>query len=551
MKIISKIKINHFRSIKDAEINNLGQFTSFVGLNNSGKSNILRALNVFFTGKTDTNKTFNYVSDYYRHELKLRQKRKNISISVTFELPKIFKFRKKLEGVKTLLGEKFTLKKEWNRDSINPSYYLNEDSKVLSQEDSSKAEQFLALVNFRYIPNRVMPIDVIRSEDQTFREALIRRLAKRMKSKEDAFEIIKSTADDFVQVLDSGIKTTCSGISGIRLNTPKSWKDMIFSLGYNIINEHVEVEDTAQGSGFQSALMFKTLALIDKDYFQQFGWRQASIWAIEEPESSMHLTLEAQIASYLAQLANDDKNRLQLFATTHSDYILQSSDTPVKVTMDSGTTTLKSGQKKEILEQAISTGITRYTHPIFSNPLNPILLVEGKSDVDFLERAFALLSPNSPIKICCLKTFDEDSESTGGDSATLTYLKTNKHLLPLRVTGAPIGMLFDWDVKRNLVEECKKILGPFTFQYPPETFNPVLNKFFRGIERHMSDRIIEDANARCNVLGKKSTGEWTFTPQEYNNTFKPAVNKIVQNGIKKDDLKYVKDFFLKIISSMN
>ena len=49
-----------------------------------------------------------------------------------------------------------------------------------------------------------------------------------------------------------------------------------------------EIDDASQGSGIQSLLMFETLSLIDRDYFQKFGWRQAAIWAVEEPESSLH-----------------------------------------------------------------------------------------------------------------------------------------------------------------------------------------------------------------------------------------------------------------------
>lgn len=48
--IIKKIEIDNFRSIKDKIIldSSISSFKVFVGPNNSGKSNILRALNLFF-----------------------------------------------------------------------------------------------------------------------------------------------------------------------------------------------------------------------------------------------------------------------------------------------------------------------------------------------------------------------------------------------------------------------------------------------------------------------------------------------------------------------
>ena len=47
MKLNSQIEIDHFRSLRNETISTLGDFTAFAGPNNSGKSNILRALNVF------------------------------------------------------------------------------------------------------------------------------------------------------------------------------------------------------------------------------------------------------------------------------------------------------------------------------------------------------------------------------------------------------------------------------------------------------------------------------------------------------------------------
>jgi len=90
LKLINKIYVDHFRSIRGAPIDSLGHFTAFAGLNNAGKSNVLRALNAFFTGYTDTNTKIEYKKDYYRNDLGSRKKRKNISISVEFDLPDLF-----------------------------------------------------------------------------------------------------------------------------------------------------------------------------------------------------------------------------------------------------------------------------------------------------------------------------------------------------------------------------------------------------------------------------------------------------------------------------
>jgi AAA15 family ATPase/GTPase len=50
MKLITEITVDHFRSIRAQKIGDLGHFTAIAGLNNSGKSNLLRALHAFFQG---------------------------------------------------------------------------------------------------------------------------------------------------------------------------------------------------------------------------------------------------------------------------------------------------------------------------------------------------------------------------------------------------------------------------------------------------------------------------------------------------------------------
>ncbi len=332
MKLISKICVDHFRSIRRAEIESFGNFTAFAGLNNAGKSNVLRAMNAFFTGYTDADTKIEYKNDYYRNDLASKQKRKNISISVEFNLPDSFRFRRELESVKTFLGKTFRLTKVWKPDLLLPQYLLNDSLDELGLAEREKIDKFLALINFRYIPNRVLPIDVIKKEHKALRDTLVRRLARRIKKQEELFSAISETSSSLIKALQVSVKNACPEIGGIRLDMPTSWQDLIFAFGYKLTSGKIEIEDYAQGSGIQSLLMLETLSLIDRDYYQQFGWKQAAIWAIEEPESSLHTSLEAKIAYHLFKISQEQSNRLQILSTTHSDLMLQNSDCAYFVT---------------------------------------------------------------------------------------------------------------------------------------------------------------------------------------------------------------------------
>ena len=48
MQLIQKIEIENFRSSVSVNLSNLSDLVVFAGANDSGKSNILRALNLFF-----------------------------------------------------------------------------------------------------------------------------------------------------------------------------------------------------------------------------------------------------------------------------------------------------------------------------------------------------------------------------------------------------------------------------------------------------------------------------------------------------------------------
>jgi predicted ATP-dependent endonuclease of OLD family len=217
MKLISAITIQGFRSIRSATLDTVEPFTAFAGLNNSGKSNVLRALNAFFNGETEHGRRLDVDEDFYRPDLKAK-KRKRISIGVTFSLPPNFTFRHGLEEVRSLLQNgPFEIRKEWRRGEPQSRYFLNGVESDTDQR--AKLDQFLQLINFRYIANRVLPLDVIRNEHQALRDVLIRRLGKKAGTPEKAFEAIRDTSEKMVGALVGRFQQICPEEGNVRLAT--------------------------------------------------------------------------------------------------------------------------------------------------------------------------------------------------------------------------------------------------------------------------------------------------------------------------------------------
>jgi energy-coupling factor transporter ATP-binding protein EcfA2 len=550
MKLISKVAIKGFRSIRDDTVVDLGDFTAFAGLNNSGKSNVLRALNAFFSGETDPGLAVNVDDDFFRPDLR-KKKAKRIRVTVTFSLPDHFRFRKGLQPVQEALGEKtFELAKEWTRGEQSSAYFLN-NSRV-DLETRQKIDQFLQLVNFRYIPNRVLPVDVIRSEHRALRDVLVHRLGQRAQGSQGTFDAIRDVSQKMIQELVNRFQQACPGAGDVRLATPTSWSEMVFAFGYRLGAGGVEIEDAAQGSGIQSLLMLETLYLIDRDYFQKFGWRQAAIWAVEEPESSLHSSLEAQVASYLRTISTDPASRLQVLCTTHSDLVVQYSDRVVIAAVTGGETKFTPHtNKREALELLSRAGVSHWVHPLLYFPLDPVILVSGEFDHAFFEEAFKCMRREARVHVTYLKLLD-GPEKTGGDNELKSYIKANVQAIKNRQADAPVVVVLDWDAASKK-QEFEKILAsgdPYkVLVWPESAFNPKLGKTFRGIERSYPDRIIQEGEKAGLHLYRDLSGVCSVDQGEYKTSGKKTLCNIVRRGLKSEDLVHAQKFVEEIPSA--
>jgi predicted ATPase len=551
MHPLTRITIRNFRSISDASIGPLGDFTAFAGLNNSGKSNVLRALNVFFNGTVDGDVRLVVDDDYYRPGLKAK-KQKRISISVQFTLPTLFNFRKGDDQLQHLLhGSQFEIRKEWTRNKPEPTYHLN-DSAPLDAVERTLIDQFLSRITYRYIPNRVLPLDIIHSEHQALRDVLVRRLSATTSSNPAAFNDLRKVSAALVSSITDDIRAASPDIGEVRLATPTTWQDMAFAFGYKLAEGSIETDDAVQGSGIQSLLMFQTLALIDRDYFKRFGWKQAAIWAVEEPESSMHSTLEARVARYLADISMTATSRLQVFATTHSDLILQYAESAVFVTKSADGTHFSGADKKlAVLQEAARAGISRWVHPILMNPLQPLLLVEGKIDHELVARALPMLGVAKNVSVSYVGKLGTGPE-TGGVDELQRYVKESASAIRSRPKEAGVFVLLDWDAQSRRKEFEKYVGIDHVFVWPDSSFNPRLGKAFRGLERVMSDRIINEADGLSGVLGYKRDGTPTIAASDLD-AFKKSILEVLVKGIADSDLihgeAYLKQMAAAIVTA--
>jgi len=145
----------------------------------------------------------------------------------------------------------------------------------------------------------------------------------------------------------------------------------------------------------------------------------------------------------------------------------------------------------------------------------------------------------------------DDGHTTGGVDELLRYVKANASVIKMRVLSAPVIIVLDWDSesRKSSFANLFKPEDPFhVLAWPSSTFNPTLGPSFKGIERHMSDRIVTEADRDLKVVAKKPDGTLVVTPGEYAK-LKERISTVVQAGLTLEDILFAKPFLERITAT--
>ena len=108
MHLIDEIEISYFRSFYKFKLRNLKDLNVIFGKNDSGKSNIVRALNLFFSGGPDHYQSFDFPIDFCEQRLRESEEsedvRKFLYVKITFNTPTTYQ---------PSLGKRFFVKRQW------------------------------------------------------------------------------------------------------------------------------------------------------------------------------------------------------------------------------------------------------------------------------------------------------------------------------------------------------------------------------------------------------------------------------------------------------
>jgi len=410
MRLIESVEIAYFRSCYKVVFYDLRDLTIFFGRNDSGKSNIIRALNLFFNGETNPQKAFDFTVDFNNKRASDADAsegvRKFIYVKITFSTPR--SFRKSL-------GESFYVKRQWSIS--RGSDYHQEISSAIPPERHQYVTRLLNQISFHYIPA---------VKDRGIFSFLLKEIYN-IVSTSDQFAI---ALDRFSTDINEGTSSLFSEIEsdlGFRsaIAAPRDLADLFSALDIETSTaEGQSLSLTLQrGDGLQARHIPELLRYISDKSTVPYH-----IWGFEEPENSLEMAASFDEAERFERFA--DSNNKQIFVTSHSPAFFSRQADHVKkyfVERISGETSCREmpndmfDKSVELMGDtfllaAISESVSKSRDDIrrlnesvhllkaeIASSSRPVLYVEGQSDKAILNAAYMSIygvAPDFAIEAC-------------------------------------------------------------------------------------------------------------------------------------------------------
>lgn len=461
MQLIECVTIRYFRSVYTLTIDDCKDITVFAGKNDVGKSNILKALNLFFNQQTDYLQQYNFVDDYSLDRKEEVRKdtirgQQFISISVRF---------KRGEMMKNSLPPAFTVTKKWDMHSLDCK--MSSDVQARMEQHAGKkgikysvktTTRFLSIflnkIKFIYIPaikdERIFRFALNILQDSLFESKNKPILDAPISAANEAIQtIIKELQDDFYNA--TGIQNS------VEIPNTLNYAKGLLQINTEVQTEKIKgtVSIDKRGDGIRTHYIPKILNYVASQS------RNLYIWGFEEPENSYEYRRCIQVAD---EFETCYCRNSQIFLTSHSPSFFNENPEIKKINIigyENGRTILlkkNTGLDEELgyielyrhfIDQIKQLEIEKKNDKLKIDELKntlmnitvPTILTEGKTDADLLKIAIKKLGKT---KFATWNIQPITCEKTSNNAVLLRYLKEvrdNQQYMP------PIIGMFDRDTK--------------------------------------------------------------------------------------------------------
>lgn len=309
MPKIRSISIKNFRSIIDLTMK-ATDLTVIVGDNDCGKSNVLRALNLFFNEQTNPDTEFNFSDDHNRFA-ELRPKRApEIEVQLDLELPHSYRQNN---------GDIVRWRKRWREDGLwtdeawGIRYQPHKRGTGVHEitvdiEGRSRVPALLSKIQFEYVP-------AVRSADffRTLRGRIFQVIAN------SSEQSVRRSSGEFEAAISTAIQGLLTDIGDAlddapRLSLPNDLTHVFQSLDFLAGEKGISLD--SRGDGIKARYIPLILKFIAERSRDAAGIAPTFIWAYEEPENNLEFRRAQALADAFWQLAEDETS--QVLLTTHS-----------------------------------------------------------------------------------------------------------------------------------------------------------------------------------------------------------------------------------------
>lgn len=465
--MITHIMIRNFRSIASQEIE-ANWITTLVGNNDAGKSNVLRALNLFFNGLTDPKTPFDFENDYCTFGRLGKNKAREIEVRIRFMLPDSY--------LREDLPSEIEWSKRWRKDGLVASErsYLGGVGFV----SRSKVPALLDRITFRHIP-AVKDQQFFTDLQGSLYDVLASVAARPLRNSASEFE--KQLQDQLSDLLNS-LQASFGADATMKL--PENLRQIFEALEINSNG----IPLSRRGDGIKIRHIPMILAFIASKQDQilnRGGVKYTHVWGFEEPENSVEMSACFQMAKDLTDIIEENDN-YQLFITTHSPvfYKLPDAGEPDEKWVQTlfvektPSGTLVSAKHSDEVDETM--GLMPLVAPFveaardklskshedlkvareLAELRRPTAFLEGGTDARVLRKAFSIFSPEVLNK----SHLHEGGTSYGGANAVasraIAWLLEMRHRAPEHRTRALA--VFDDDLagreaKENLTADIQRL----------------------------------------------------------------------------------------------
>ena len=410
---ITKIHIENFRSIKSIDAD-LAQLAIFVGKNDCGKSNILRALNLFFNDETNPGIEFSFAEDYNFFAPVRARKAKEVLVRLEISLP---------ETYHATNGQVIIWTKRWREEGLwseEYDYYgqrirLNrrgqETREDVAISDKSNVHALLRKIDFEYVP-AIKDSDYFDDLRGRIYGIIADAAARTFHVSSAAFE---QSIGDHLNELTSSISASL-GLN-TRLALPRDLYHIFERLDFLSGEKSVSLKNRGDGIKARHIPLILRFMAEKKTALQRRGGPPiSSIWAYEEPENNLEMGSAVQLADEIHGLAT--AGIAQILLSTHSpafydlgqrekdvalNYVVRTSDTEGTLTKTDtkgideslGTLAMLAPRISDMIatvrqQEAAKAEATRLAQENCAS-----IFVEGESDRIILMRALGIFFPQA------------------------------------------------------------------------------------------------------------------------------------------------------------